>query len=89
MLIGGPGQRKLTQITADSEGYTGSFLKTVSGNTKHVLYIMPIQDVLDANPLPHDHPEFAAMPKARCKNCDVWFPTQFLVLHIKSCGTPV
>ena len=85
LFLGGPGQRKLTQITADSEGYTGSFLKNVSGNCKNVLYIIPIQDELDLSPLPHDDPEFAGMPRARCKKCGVPFPVQFLVLHIKTC----
>uniref|UniRef100_A0A9J7XWT8 HECT domain-containing protein n=1 Tax=Cyprinus carpio carpio TaxID=630221 RepID=A0A9J7XWT8_CYPCA len=86
---GGQGQRKLIVVATESEGYTGRLLKTVTNNGKLILYIVPLQEELDASPLPHNAPEFSKMPKSSCKNCGVVMPLQFLALHIKSCNAEI
>ncbi|XP_077091358.1 uncharacterized protein LOC143742385 [Siphateles boraxobius] len=86
---GGQGQRKLSVVATQSEGYTGRLLKTVTNNGKLILYIVPLQEELDASPLPHNAPEFSKMPKSSCKNCGVVMPLQFLALHIKSCNAEI
>lgn len=88
-LQGGQGQRKLIVVATESEGYTGRLLKTVTNNGKLILYIVPLQEELDASPLPHNAPEFSKMPKSSCKNCGVVMPLQFLALHIKSCNAEI
>ncbi|MEQ2300887.1 hypothetical protein AMECASPLE_030404 [Ameca splendens] len=61
---GGGGQRNLVVIPPDLHGYTGQQLKVVSGNGKHTLYISPLQEELDTNPLPLEAKDFEKRPKA-------------------------
>ncbi|KAL0993605.1 hypothetical protein UPYG_G00110430 [Umbra pygmaea] len=82
---GGSGQRNLSVVPTESEGYTGRTLKAVTSNGKYLLYIAPLQEDINTSPLPHDAPEFSKMPKAVCKNCGVTMPLQFLALHIETC----
>ncbi|KAJ4927343.1 hypothetical protein JOQ06_015076 [Pogonophryne albipinna] len=49
---GGSGQRKLSVLVPEAEGYTGAYLAKALGG-KGCLYIMPIQDTLDTSPLPY------------------------------------
>lgn len=85
MFIGGSGVRRLNIIPPDSEGYTGCQIKSASGSGKTVLYVVPLQEELDLNPLPTDAREFQKMPKATCQMCNKSMPLQVLALHIQVC----
>ncbi|XP_067289365.1 uncharacterized protein [Pseudorasbora parva] len=85
---GGSGQRKLTVIPPESEGYTTKLLKSTSNNGRHMLFIVPLQDEIDTAPLPFDAPEFSKMPKSQCKTCGESLPLQALALHVDSCSKP-
>ncbi|KAF3859818.1 hypothetical protein F7725_000073 [Dissostichus mawsoni] len=81
---GGSGQRKLSVLAPEAEGYTGAYLAKALGG-KGCLYIMPIQDTLDTSPLPYSSKEFENMPKARCATCHLSMPVQLLALHAQEC----
>ncbi|XP_034006682.1 uncharacterized protein LOC117498596 [Trematomus bernacchii] len=81
---GGSGQRKLSVLAPEAEGYTGAYLAKALGG-KGCLYIMPIQDTLDTSPLPYSSEEFENMPKARCATCHLSMPVQLLALHAQEC----
>ncbi|KAJ4930254.1 hypothetical protein JOQ06_019260 [Pogonophryne albipinna] len=81
---GGSGQRKLSVLVPEAEGYTGAYLAKALGG-KGCLYIMPIQDTLDTSPLPYSSKEFENMPKARCAMCHLSMPVQLLALHAQEC----
>ncbi|KAK1903888.1 Arylsulfatase J [Dissostichus eleginoides] len=51
---GGQGKRKLLMIPPDSDGYTGTLLRSVTGAGKNTLYIVPLQHEFDLTPLPAD-----------------------------------
>lgn len=85
---GGNGRRHLYVIPPESEGYTGSTIRSASGGGKTMLYIVPLQEEFDLAPLPHDAPEFSLMPKAECKSCFKVMPLQLLALHVKQCDAP-
>ncbi|XP_056599036.1 uncharacterized protein LOC130417481 [Triplophysa dalaica] len=75
---GGGGQRKLTVIPPDPDGYNGQQLKTVSSNGKSTMYVVPLQEQIDITPLPPDAREFEKMPKAQCALCSKMVPLQCL-----------
>ena len=54
----------LPVVPPESEGYTGSTIRSASGGGKTMLYIVPLQEEFDLAPLSHDAPEFSLMPKA-------------------------
>lgn len=87
-IEGGSGQRKLTVIPPESEGYSAKLLKSSSNNGRHMLFIVPLQDEIDISPLPFDAPEFSKMPKSQCKTCGETLPLQALALHVESCSKP-
>ncbi|ROL53451.1 Gastrula zinc finger protein XlCGF8.2DB [Anabarilius grahami] len=66
--------RRLNIIPPVSEGYTGSQIKSASASGKTMLYVVPLQEELDLNPLPADAREFKILPKATCP-CRCWFST--------------
>ncbi|XP_057193002.1 uncharacterized protein LOC130556217 isoform X2 [Triplophysa rosa] len=82
---GGCGTRRINVIPPDSEGYTGSQFKSASASGKTMLYVVPLQEELDLNPLPNDVREFTKMPKATCQICNKSMPLQVLALHIQVC----
>lgn len=41
-------------IPPDSDGYTGTLLRSVTGSGKNTLYIVPLQHEFDLTPLPPD-----------------------------------
>lgn len=61
---GGSGQRKLTVIPPESEGYTAKLLKSSSNKGRHMLFIIPLQDEIDTAPLPFNAREFSKMSKS-------------------------
>ncbi|KAL6491379.1 hypothetical protein MHYP_G00017240 [Metynnis hypsauchen] len=83
---GGNGRRRLIVIPPDSEGYTGSTIRSATGGGKTTLYIAPLQEELDVTPLPNDAKEFALMPKEKCKTCNKMMPIQILILHVRDCS---
>ncbi|XP_070401380.1 uncharacterized protein [Nothobranchius furzeri] len=83
--LGGSGQRKLSLIPPEAEGYNGSLLKSVTGGGKNMIYVIPLQEELDTSPLPPDALEFQSMPKASCKVCSATMPLHVLAVHVKSC----
>ncbi|MEQ2296771.1 hypothetical protein AMECASPLE_027929 [Ameca splendens] len=86
--MGGLGQRKLSVITPEEMGYTGSSLVKTWGG-RGCLYIMPIQQVLDTTTLHFTAKEFQAMPRARCSSCHEHIPLQLLSVHVQTCfSTP-
>uniref|UniRef100_A0AAZ1XDB4 HECT domain-containing protein n=1 Tax=Oreochromis aureus TaxID=47969 RepID=A0AAZ1XDB4_OREAU len=91
---GGQGKRKLTLVPPDSEGYTGTLIRSMTGNGKNLLYIVPLQQEFDLTPLPPDAVEFKNMPKAQCQTCKVSLPLHILALHVQelsylTCGESV
>ncbi|MEQ2267421.1 hypothetical protein XENORESO_005747 [Xenotaenia resolanae] len=72
-------------VSPEDSGYTGSLLKTASGSGKTVLYIAPIQEELDTQPLPPGSSSFSSMPKAMCHSCHTNYPLQILALHVENC----
>lgn len=82
---GGWGSRKLNMVPPEDSGYTGSLLKNASAGGKTVLYIAPIQEELDPQPLPPDSSSFSNMPKAMCHSCQTSYPLQLLALHVETC----
>ncbi|XP_057674334.1 uncharacterized protein LOC130905211 [Corythoichthys intestinalis] len=84
---GGHGRRKLSAVAFESEGYTGTVLRSASASGKFMLYIAPLQEEIDMTPLPADAPEFSLMPKATCTQCKKILPLQMLALHVQGdCG---
>ncbi|XP_072560331.1 uncharacterized protein [Paramormyrops kingsleyae] len=83
---GGHGRRNLSVVPPESEGYTGSTIRSASGAGKTMLYIAPLQEEFDLEPLPDNSQEFSHMPKAECKNCFKILPLQILALHVKQCN---
>ncbi|KAJ8014417.1 hypothetical protein DPEC_G00040000 [Dallia pectoralis] len=75
----------LLKKATDSEGYTGSLIRSASTSGKNLLYVVPLQQELDLTPLPADASEFQSMPKATCQTCKLSFPLQILALHIQGC----
>ncbi|KAL4009205.1 hypothetical protein ACER0C_003057 [Sarotherodon galilaeus] len=82
---GGQGKRKLTLVPPHSEGYTGTLIRSMTGNGKNLLYIVPLQQEFDLTPLPPDAVEFKNMPKAQCQTCKVSLPLHILALHVQEC----
>ncbi|KAL0973593.1 hypothetical protein UPYG_G00206740 [Umbra pygmaea] len=82
---GGNGRRRLTAVPLESEGYTGSVIRSASVGGRNILFIVPLQEQLDLTPLPVDAPEFALMPKATCRQCKMVMPLQMLALHVQGC----
>ncbi|KAM4570208.1 uncharacterized protein PAE49_009412 [Odontesthes bonariensis] len=80
---GGHGRRRMTAVALESEGYTGSVLRSASAGGKFMLYIAPLQEKIDLTPLPVDAPEFSLMPKATCTQCKMVMPLQMLALHVQ------
>ena len=72
-------------IPPDSDGYTGTLLRSVTTAGKSTLYIVPLQHEFDLTPLPPDAIEFRSMPKAQCQTCKVSFPLPILALHVQEC----
>ena len=72
-------------IPPDSNGYTGTLIRSVTGSGKNTLYIVPLQHEFDLTPLPPDAIEFQNTPKAQCQTCKVSFPLQILALHVQEC----
>ncbi|XP_056617686.1 uncharacterized protein LOC130432375 [Triplophysa dalaica] len=82
---GGSGQRKLSLISMESEGYSGRQLRSVSNSGKNVIFLVPLQEELDTQPLPYNSAEFAKMPKVPCVTCNTTMPLQLLALHAEEC----
>ncbi|KAJ8364818.1 hypothetical protein SKAU_G00136490 [Synaphobranchus kaupii] len=80
---GGHGRRRMIAVALESEGYTGSVLRSASPGGKFMLYIAPLQEEIDLSPLPVDAPEFSLMPKATCTQCKMVMPLQMLALHVQ------
>lgn len=57
-IQGGGGQRNLTVVSQGTQGYIAKMLKMATGNGKHMLYIVPLQEEIDIAPLSHDAAEF-------------------------------
>ncbi|XP_063755773.1 uncharacterized protein LOC134875229 [Eleginops maclovinus] len=72
-------------VSPEDSGYTGLMLKTASVGGKGVLYIAPIQEELNTQPLPPDSTSFSSMPKAMCHSCHTSYPLQILPLHVETC----
>lgn len=72
-------------VTPEDIGYSGLFLKTVSGGGKGLLFIAPLQEQLDTSPLPPDSISFSKMAKATCESCHVSYPLQVLAGHVAIC----
>lgn len=85
LFSGGQGKRKLTLVPPDSECYTGTLIRSMTGNGKNLLYIVPLQQEFDLTPLPPDAVEFKNMPKAQCQTCKVSLPLHILALHVQEC----
>lgn len=82
---GGSGQRTLSVIPMDVEGYTGQQLRSVSNNGKIVLFLVPLQEEIDTEPLPYDATEFSKMPQVPRVRCQTTMPLQMLALHAQEC----
>ncbi|XP_036069241.1 uncharacterized protein LOC118599079 isoform X2 [Oryzias melastigma] len=82
---GGGGQRKLSLIPMDTEGYNGQQLRSASNNGKIVLFLVPLQEDMDIDPLPFDAAEFSKMPQVPCVICQTTMPLQMLALHAGNC----
>nr|XP_055057119.1 uncharacterized protein LOC129441489 [Misgurnus anguillicaudatus] len=82
---GGSGQRKLSLVTMDSEGYSGRQLRSVSNSGKNILFLVPLQEEMDTQPLPYNSAEFSKMPKVPCVTCNTTMPLQMLALHAEEC----
>ncbi len=74
-------------VPPEADGYNAQYLKSSSGGGKITMFIVPLQEELDAMPLPSDALEFQNMPKATCQNCSLSMPLQVLAMHVKSCST--
>lgn len=85
MFSGGGGQRKLSLIPMDTEGYNGQQLRSASNNGKIVLFLVPLQEDMDIDPLPFDAAEFSKMPQVPCVICQTTMPLQMLALHAGNC----
>lgn len=83
--IGGTGQRKLSLLPPEAEGYSARQLKIASNNGKNTLFIMPLQEELDTTPLPQDDSFFSKMPKSDCKKCGSSMPVHVLLVHLEKC----
>lgn len=69
----------------DAEGYTGQQLRSVSNNGKIVLFLVPLQEEMDTEPLPYNAAEFSRMPQVPCVRCKTTMPLQMLALHAQEC----
>ena len=87
--IGGCGQRKLSIVPIDTEGYFGRQLCAVTNNGKNLLFLVPLQEELDTDTLPYDSAEFARMPQVPCLTCNATMPLQMLALHAENCQQTV
>lgn len=87
--IGGCGQRKLSAVPMDTEGYSGQQLRAVTNNGKNHLFLVPLQEELDMEPLPYDSAEFERMPQVPCLTCNATMPLQMLALHAANCQPTV
>ncbi|XP_056613384.1 uncharacterized protein LOC130429049 [Triplophysa dalaica] len=65
----------------ESEGYSGRQLRSVSNSGKNVIFLVPLQEESDTQPLPYNSAEFAKMPKVPCVTCNTILPMQLLALH--------
>ncbi|XP_013884304.1 uncharacterized protein LOC106532729, partial [Austrofundulus limnaeus] len=83
---GGSGQRKLSIIPTDAEGYSTRLLKSASNNGKNILFVVPLQEKLSTEPLSYDSVEFAKMPQSKCITCGSQMPLQLLLLHVEGCN---
>ncbi len=61
---GGSGQRKLMIVPPEADGYNAQYLKSSSGGGKITMFIVPLQEELDAMPLPSDALEFQKHAKS-------------------------
>ncbi|XP_060757036.1 uncharacterized protein LOC132868100 [Neoarius graeffei] len=86
---GGCGQRKLSAVPMDTEGYSGQQLCAVTNNGKNHLFLVPLQEELDMEPLPYDSAEFERMPQVLCLTCNATMPLQMLALHAANCQPTV
>lgn len=84
-VAGGSGQRRMTLISMDTEGYSGRQIRSVSNCGKTVLFLVPLQEEMDTEPLPYNSAEFAKMPKVPCVTCNTTIPLQMLALHAEKC----
>ncbi|KAA0721540.1 hypothetical protein E1301_Tti021731 [Triplophysa tibetana] len=82
---GGSGQRKVSLISMESEGYSGRQLRSVSNRGRNVIFLVPLQEELDTQPLPYNSAEFAKMPKVPCVTCNTNLPLHLLALHAEEC----
>lgn len=73
----------------DTEGYSGRQLRAVTNNGKYHLFLVPLQEELDTEPLPYDSAEFARMPQVPCLTCNATMPLQMLALHAENCQQAV
>ncbi|KAF4110456.1 hypothetical protein G5714_007487 [Onychostoma macrolepis] len=75
----------MTLISMDTEGYSGRQIRSVSNSGKNVLFLVPLQEEMDTQPLPYNSAEFAKMPKVPCVTCNTTMPLQMLALHAEEC----
>uniref|UniRef100_A0AAV2KUW8 HECT domain-containing protein n=1 Tax=Knipowitschia caucasica TaxID=637954 RepID=A0AAV2KUW8_KNICA len=68
---GGGGQRKLTVVSPQADGYTTPYLKRASNGGKITLYIAPIQGELDITPLEKNAAEFMSCEIKEMDKSDV------------------
>lgn len=76
----------MTLISMDTEGYSGRQIWSVSNCSKDVLFLVPLQEVMDTQPFPYNSAEFAKMPKVPCVTCNTTMPLQMLALHTEECN---
>lgn len=84
-VAGGSGQRRMSLISMDTEGYSGRQIRSVSNCGKNFLFLVPFQEEMDTQPLPYNSSEFAKMPKVPCVTCNTTMPLQMLALHAEEC----
>uniref|UniRef100_A0A8C4ENM1 HECT domain-containing protein n=1 Tax=Dicentrarchus labrax TaxID=13489 RepID=A0A8C4ENM1_DICLA len=76
-------------VPMDTEGYSGRQLCAVTNNGKNHLFLVPLQEELDTEPLPYDSAEFARMPQVPCLTCNATMLLQMLALHAENCQQTV
>lgn len=84
-VAGGSGQRRMTLISTDTEGYSGQQIQSFSNWDKNLLFLVPRQEEMDTQTLPYNSAEFAKMPKVPCVTCNTTMPLQMLALHTEEC----
>lgn len=80
----GWGSQKLCVVPPEDSGYSGRVLKAIGCCAKN-LFIAPIQEELNTNPLLLNDEAFRSIPKAICQECGAAVPLPLLTEHIKSC----